>query len=95
MKESQYLSFEVDYGIFESRFWPKVRHMTKMSPLVIWTEVCSEIKGRIDSYKREIGGVDADEYLMKSGKKKGNFMSFEEKIQVYKIWLKYEQWKSE
>ena len=48
---SQNLSFEVDYNIFETRFWPRARHMTKLNPLVIWTEICSEIKGRVDSYK--------------------------------------------
>ena len=70
----------MDYNIFETRFWPRVRHMTKLSPLVIWTEVCSDIKGRVDSYKYEDGGIDIDTYLAKSGKKKGNFMEIEEKI---------------
>lgn len=68
---SQNLSFEVDYNIFETRFWPRVRQKTKLSPLVIWTEICSEIKGRVDSYKYEQGGIDVGTYLQKTGKKKG------------------------
>ena len=69
--------------------------MTKLSPLVIWTEICSDIKGRTDSYKYEEGGIDIDTYLAKSGKKKGNFMEVFEKIEVYVIWVKYEQWKTD
>ena len=92
---SQNLSFEVDFNIFESRFWPRVRHITKLSPLVIWTEICSEIKGRVDSYKYEQGGIDHETYLARSGKKKGQFMEAEEKIEVYTIWVRYEQWKTE
>ena len=59
---SQNLSFEVDFSIFETRFWPRVRHLTKLSPLVIWTEICSEIKGRVDSYKNDLGGIDDESY---------------------------------
>ena len=64
--------------------------MTKLSSLVIWTEICAEIKGRVDSYKFEEGGIDIETYLQKSAKKKGAFMTPEEKIQVYMIWLRYE-----
>ena len=92
---SQNLSFEVDFNIFETRFWPRVRHMTKLSSLVIWTEITSEIKGRVDSYKHEDGGIGITSYLAKSGKKKGNFMEVEEKYEVYIIWIRYEQWKNE
>ena len=92
---SQNLSFEVEFNIFESRFWPRVRHMTKLSSLVIWTEICSNIKGRVDSYKYHEGGIDINTYLEKSGKKKGTFLELEERIEIYIIWVKYEQWKTE
>ena len=92
---SQNLGFEVDYNIFETRFWPRVRGMTKLTPIVIWTEITSEIKGRVDSYKFESGGTDIDTYLQGMGKKKGNFMTVEEKYEVFMIWLRYEQWKNE
>lgn len=39
------LSFEVDFEIFKNRFWPKVSSWTKVSPLVVWTEIFSVIKG--------------------------------------------------
>lgn len=54
--------------------------MTKLSSLIIWTEICAEIKGRVDSYKFEEGGIDIETYLQKSAKKKGAFMTPEEKI---------------
>lgn len=69
--------------------------MTKMNPLVIWTEICAEIKGRVDSYKFEEGGIDLETYLQRSAKKKGTFMTVGEKIEVYMIWIRYEQWKTE
>ena len=69
--------------------------MTKMNPLVIWTEICAEIKGRVDSYKFEGGGIDLETYLQRSAKKKGTFMTAGEKIEVYMIWIRYEQWKTE
>lgn len=69
--------------------------MTRLSPLVIWTEICSEIKGRINSYQFEEAGIDIDTYLAGTGKKKGAFMELEEKIEVYTIWVRYEQWKTE
>jgi len=37
--------------------------MTKLNPLVVWTEIYSEIKGRIDSYKYEFGGIPASQYI--------------------------------
>lgn len=92
---SQNLSFEVDYNIFETRFWPRVRNMIKLTPLVIWTEICSEIKGRVDSYQFEAGGIDFHTYMQGSDKKKGAFMEKEEKVQIYMIWVRYEQWKNE
>lgn len=62
---------------------------------MIWTEICSEIKGRVDSYKFEDFGININGYMAGTGKKKGNFMEVEEKYEVYMIWIRYEQWKNE
>lgn len=46
--EKQQLSFEVDYDLFESKFWPKIAHrrcLKKLSPTLVWTEIYSVIKG--------------------------------------------------
>lgn len=39
------LSFEVDFEIFKNRFWPKYASWTKVSALVVWTEIYSVIRG--------------------------------------------------
>ena len=64
-----------------------------MAPLVAWTEICSEIKGRVDSFTYKEGGISADVYLKKDRKKKSGFLTELEKSQIYWIFVKYEQWK--
>ena len=95
----QNLSFEVDFDIFSIRFWPKVAQQTKVAPLVAWTEICSEIKGRVDSFNYEDGGIPANLYVeeARSSKKKksSGFLTKLEKSQIYYIFLKYEQWKQQ
>lgn len=60
---SRTMTFEVDFDIFKARFFPKVVMTTKLSPLVVWTEICSEIKGRVDSCKYECGGIPPEQYI--------------------------------
>lgn len=88
--ESRNLSFEVDFDIFKTRFYPKVTMTTKLNPLVIWTEICSEIKGRIDSYKYQNGGIPAPQYIQWRKKKTSGFLTVNERAQVYTIFLRYE-----
>ena len=94
--EGQNLSFEVDFDVFSIRFWPKVKQQSKVAPLVAWTEICSEIKGRVDSFNYEESGIPQDLYLQQTKKKKGDssgFLTKLEKSSIYWVWLKYEQWK--
>ena len=69
------LSFEVDYDTFSMRFWPKVNQMTKLAPLVVWTEIFSEIKGRVDSHKFDAGGIPSETYFSENRKKKNGFLT--------------------
>ena len=78
--KSRNLSFEVDFEIFKTRFWPKVIMQTKLSPLVVWTEICSEIKGRVDSYAHDFGGIPANQYIKWRRKKATGFLTVEEKV---------------
>jgi hypothetical protein len=64
--------------------------MTKLNPLVVWTEIYSEIKGRIDSYKYEFGGIPASQYIQYRRKKASGFLTVDERVQVYKIFVRYE-----
>ena len=62
-----------------------------MQPLVAWTEICSEIKGRVDSFEYDEGGIPSDLYISKSIKrKKSEFLTEAEKSSIYWIFLKYE-----
>ena len=63
-----------------------------------WTEICSEIKGRVDSFEYEEGGIPSEMYIGKSKnnrKKKASagFLTEAEKSSIYWIFLKYEQFK--
>ena len=95
--DTQNLSFEVDFDVFSVRFWPKVAASAKVQPLVAWTEICSEIKGRVDSFEYEEGGIPSELYIGKSRestrKKNTGFLTEVEKSSIYWIFLKYEQWK--
>lgn len=67
------MSFEVDFEVFRTRFWPKVTTKTKLTDLVVWTEICSEIKGRHDSWQYELGGLP-DSLYIKFNRAKNNFL---------------------
>ena len=64
-----------------------------------WTEICSEIKGRVDSFEYEEGGISSNLYISKSSssskkrKARDDFLTESEKSSIYWIFLKYEQWK--
>lgn len=77
---SRTMTFEVDFDIFKTRFFPKVVMTTKLSPLVVWTEICSEIKGRVDSCKYECGGIPPEQYIQWFRKKAQGFLTAEERV---------------
>ena len=68
--------------------------LTKLDSLVAWTQIFSEIKGRVNSYEYDEGGIPAEVYI-RSSKRKKDFLTQDEQYQVYLIFLKYEQWKYE
>ena len=57
------LSFEVDFELFQVKFWPKVRSQSKLSPITVWTEIYSQIKGSNDAYKSDWGYMTLSDYL--------------------------------
>ena len=44
-----------------------------------WTEICSEIKGRVDSFTFNDGGISSELYIQKNRKKKTGFLTELEK----------------
>jgi len=84
-------SWEVDFKAFSEKFWPSLSWRGKFSPLVLWTEISAYIKGSPQSYLSRGFCLTKDEYLLLS--KKSSMLSQEEKIEIYKAFLAYEEWK--
>jgi hypothetical protein len=93
-RTGQNLSFEVDFEVFRLKFWPKVGQQCKLQPLVVWTEIFSEIKGRHDSWKYQFGGIPHQFYIRQT-RTKNTFLEVNERVQIYEIFLKYEKWKAQ
>ena len=90
------MSFEVDFETFRTRFWPKVNSWTKISPLVVWTEIYSIIKGNADAIKYDYSVLPFAVYLgnIRTTKvESASFLTLEEKIMIYQIFMHYERWK--
>ena len=93
--ERQQLSFEVDYDVFEQKFWPKIgtrKQMKKISASLVWTEIFSTIKGGIRSCQFYMGYLPRHIYIKQEG---SEFLYLNEKKTIYYIFLEYEKWKSE
>ena len=93
--EHQQLSFEVDFDIFESKFWPKVgnrKNMKKISPTLVWTEIYSVIKGGLKSSTFYMGYLPKQLYNKSEG---SDFLTCNEKKTIYYLFLEYEKWKAE
>jgi len=88
----------VDFDIFRNRFWPKVASWTKLSPLVVWTEIYSVIKGGAQIYKFDYCTLPLYVYVSletRSSKKldASKFLDVKEKAMIYQIFMHYEKWK--
>jgi len=93
--KDQAFSQEVDYDMFELKFWPKNKgNKLNLSALNIWTEIYSVIKGGTNFYYYRYHQVMPLNTYM-TIKSSMSFLSNEEKIKVYYIYVRYEQWKNE
>ena len=89
---------EVDFEMFESKFWGKNKGKLKVSAMNVWTEIFSVIKGGLQtdwySYiKKGIGSVMSRTKYMKI-KSSMDYLSMTERAQIYWLYIKYEQWKN-
>ncbi|CAI2362242.1 unnamed protein product [Moneuplotes crassus] len=86
---NQMYSQEVDFEMFERKFWKKNLCGIKLSALNVWTEIFSVIKGGVECVHNIISW---DSYCkMKSPM--DDYIDETEKYRVYLMYLKYEQWK--
>ena len=93
---SQMFSQEVDFEIFEAKFWGKNKGSLRLSALNVWTEIYSVIKGGIDNISAyQSSNVDLTDWntyrRMKSSMQES--VTEEQKRKIYLIYLNYEKWK--
>jgi len=62
-KVGQMLAQEIDYEVFERRFWPRFGFNNKMSPMLVWTEIFSTIKGSSESFNFLMASLPREEYM--------------------------------
>lgn len=85
-------SFEVDFKVFKEKFWPKIKPKTKLSALVIWTEITGYIKGSASSYM--YSGYYLPKTIYANQGHKTSLLTREEKCDVWELFIQYERWKS-
>ena len=93
---SQMFRQEVDFEMFENKFWGKSKGSIKLSALNVWTEIYSVIKGGIGNISLYFsnGVLNYNEYLT-SQSSMGDSISRSVKRQIYLIYMKYEKWKNQ
>lgn len=87
---------EVDFDLFERKFWPK--HFYKdavknVTPSIAWTEIFSVIKGSNNSADYHTKALPREAYATVAHRK--TLLSQSEKDVIYTIYEKYEAWKKE
>ena len=95
--ETQMFSQEVDFEMFEKKFWGKNKGKLKLSALNIWTEIYSVIKGGISAIHNTKYNYYEDIISWEAYKKMESPMedsiSLDEKHRIYLLYMKYEKWK--
>jgi len=90
------MSFEIEYEYFESHFWNTIIlkrfPYLDIHPLVVWSEIQSNIKGSANSHLYPGSYLPERVYFGKDSQKK-NFLTKEKKIIIYDIFGRYERWK--
>lgn len=84
-------AFEVTFDCFERDFWPTVRFRGSLSPLLVWTEIVSRLKGWVSSAAYCQGHLPKAEYF--GTHKNKSLLSDQERLVVWEVFLQYESWK--
>ncbi|CAG9327064.1 unnamed protein product [Blepharisma stoltei] len=59
----KFSTFEIDYDYFSYHFWPRLRSLIGISPITIWAEISSVIKGSPEAYKDRDGHIQKETYI--------------------------------
>jgi hypothetical protein len=91
--KGQQLSFEVDFEVFESKFYNRFKQHQKykrLSSAMVWTEIFSVIKGGLNSRDHYQGFLTGKSYVKQHA---SPFLTTKERQTVYYIFIEYERWK--
>ena len=97
--QDQTFSQEVDFEMFESKFWGKNKGRIKLSAMNVWTEIFSVIKGGLQTdwwafvRRGSYSIISHSNYMRMESSMK--YLSPRERNQLYWIYVKYEKWKTE
>ena len=89
----------LEYNQFEKNFWKKKLMskdktiMSKLNPLIVWSEIFSFIKGSPTSYQFENFHLSKKEYLSFVGTHKTSLTN-ETKSLIWELAQDYESWKT-
>ena len=96
--EDQTFSQEVDFEMFEQKFWGKNRGRIKLSAMNVWTEIFSVIKGGLQNnwynfVRRGTYSIMSKSVYMKT-KSSMDYLEDKERARIYWLYVKYEDWKT-
>jgi len=96
IRKKNKISHEVDYDYFLNHFWHG--HLTRqgrsvdVSPIIVWSEIMSTIKGSAESHLSP-GFYLSKEVYTEIKKEGSTFLNAANKEKVYKLFQQYEEWK--
>ena len=96
MRKKNKLSFEVDFEYFFNHFWQRglsrQDRPTNISPIIIWSEIMSSIKGSAESHL--CPGFYIPQEIYCSAETEGTtFLDKKNREKIYEIFMYYEEWK--
>jgi len=96
LRKKNKMSFEVDYDYFVNHFWSgylsRQDRPADISPMIVWSEITSTIKGSADSHLCAGFYLSREVYtaLQKEG---STFLNHNNRTKVYDLFVTYEEWK--
>ncbi len=92
------MQFEIEYDYFFTHFWQanvlKRYYNPPASPMMVWSEIMSTIKGNPNVYLHDNQWLSRDHYL-ESAASKNTMIAEKNKRWIYDIFLDYEGWKDQ
>ena len=82
---------EVTYQVFKNKLWPKMTKKRKVHyhPSLVWTEICSFIKGSVEALHSGDGYINLEEYQTLGRKRAPSFSA--DRVIVYELFQAYQR----